>query len=393
METCFHKIDECQDTNKHKETCIAESQHCFQTSNYGFDYCFKQLAHCVHEAEDDSKYEHTEEDAEHNHEECGCSCLISQCFDYENKEACSYMFDICFESDVVDDEHAHNHEEVGDGNDVHCLDYVRDCINEKDDHNECIDIMSQCFHPHSCSESVQQCISDNKYDIVKCFDIINDCSTSQEEATDVKDCYGHIEKCYVSSPEEDQEVCTALLPTCYSTTEDCYSKARSCLVNNYVENSDCHQQLKVCLHEEEDSYEDGYADDCTPVVQDCLSNSNLSPTSCYHYLQQYITGGQCHHENQNSYPQKENPQYTYQNYPEDPYQYNNNQFQYHQQQNPHYHEQQHQGSSETNHQFRYQQQQQNLHNHQHRQNQEQTKANDYWSNFMNNINNGISFLA
>ena len=399
MEKCFHKIDDCQDNNKHKETCIAESQYCFQKSNYGFDYCFKQLAHCVSNVEEGLEHVHSDDEEEHEHEECGCSCLISQCFDYGNKDACSYMFDVCFESYTEEDAYTHVHDDV---DDVHCLDYVRECINEKDDHNECIDLMSQCFHPYSCTESVQQCINDNKYDIVQCYDVINECSTSQEEASSVKNCYEHIEECYTSSSPEDHDICTALLPTCYLTTElqteDCYSNARSCLLNNQVENYECHQQLKVCLHKEE-SHGEGHYDDCTPVVEECLSNSKYSPSSCYHYLKQYVSGGQCQHLNPQ--PQHPNPQYTYQNYPEDsyhdqnsnlqpqhpnsqysiqnfpkyPYQYHNNPLQYQHENHPQ------QGGYEANNQFNHQQQ--NLHNHQHRQDQEPATGDfhddNYWS--------------
>ena len=177
---------------------------------------------------------------------------------------------------------------------------VEEGVNENTDHDQCIDIMAQCFvhsEAKDCSEEVTQCITENKYNIAECYDVITECSHSQEEEVVVKDCYGTLEQCYSSSA--DHGVCDALLPTCYTSVEEgrvtsCYTEARACLLGDVTTNIGCHDQLKLCLEKEQGQ---GYVeDDCSDYIEECLSSSELSPSVCYRYLRQYVSGGQCHLE-------------------------------------------------------------------------------------------------
>ena len=174
----------------------------------------------------------------------------------------------------------------------------------------------------------------------------------------MKDCYGHIETCYRSSPSTDHDICSALLPTCYVNTEqetpdgDCYIAARDCLVSDHVDNAVCHQHLRQCLHEEEEG--GGHSDDeeCGLYVEECLTDSSLSSSQCYDYLQHYLSGNGCSQDSQKD---------TEHQYHQDP---------------------QYQQSYERP-----------SYSQQHSQNHQIHEDNDYWNNFMNNIYRGVRFYA
>ena len=296
MEECFHIIDECHEKHQEKKQCLADSQNCF-SYNYGFDYCFKDLANCVGRDE--------ESDAEdHDQQYCGCSCQMSRCFDDRDNSACTIMFDLCFESKHQGDDDQ-QHVDGSGGYDVPCLVQVQECVHENTDHDQCIDIMAKCFvhsEAKDCSVEVTECIAENKYNIAQCYDVITECSHNQEEEVVTRDCYSTLEQCY-SSGSTNHGVCDALLPTCYTSVEEgrltsCYTEARACLLEDVTTNIGCHDQLKLCLEEEEHAGEEqDYAeDDCADYVQECLSSSELSPSVCYRYLRRYVSGGQCHLE-------------------------------------------------------------------------------------------------
>ena len=280
MEECFRVIDECHEKHQEKKQCLTDSQNCFSSNYYGFDYCFKDLANCVGRDEES-------EAEDHDQQRCGCSCQMSRCFDDRDKSACTEMFRLCFEPSHHDGNGAVDY-------DVPCLDQVRECLHDNTDHDLCIATMATCFD-HSgardCSVEVTECIAENRYNIAQCYDVITECSHSQEE----EDCYGSLEQCYSSSA--DTGVCDALLPTCYTSVEedrdtDCYTRARTCLLQDITPNSGCHEQLKLCLEKEEHAEEE--QDDCSEYVEECLSSSELSPSLCYRYLREYVSGGQCH---------------------------------------------------------------------------------------------------
>ena len=305
MDTCFRIIDECHDKHQEKKQCLNDSRKCFAYNNYGFDYCFKDLAKCVGRDEE-------EEEVYHDHDQyCGCTCQLSRCFDDRDKSACTAMFELCFESNDHEEDDGHRHVDGGGGYAVPCLDQVRECVHDHENHDQCIDIMAQCFvqtEAVDCSVEVTECITRNKYNIVQCYDVITECSHSQEEEVIVKDCYGTLEQCY-SSPG-DQGVCDALLPTCYTSVEEtrpgCYTEARACLVGDVTSNIGCHHQLKRCLETEEEGH--GYhADaegDCSDYAEACLSSSELSPSLCHRRLRQFVSGGQCHAEPHEQAPQE-----------------------------------------------------------------------------------------
>ena len=134
MNTCFAHVDSCQ--QHHTSTCTYQSSQCFSNNYHDFDFCFKQLASCIND-----------EDHEDLDEECSCSCQINKCFEAKDGEACSEMFDTCF---VKEDSHDDDHE---------CLDDVRQCIHDNEDHNQCISLMATCFHhqaQYSCSDEVSE---------------------------------------------------------------------------------------------------------------------------------------------------------------------------------------------------------------------------------------------
>ena len=305
MEACFEHIDECLDQKLHKEKCLEESRDCFSLHHYGFDYCFKMLTDCVGQNGDGHLHEGEEGHYEEEEEYCTCSCHMDKCFDLRDKTACSDMFDICFHVEEEDDEEDyHYHDEGPEG----CIERVRECLYSSDDRDHCLQLMSSCLtgEAHSpeqhCSNDVIQCVTDNKYNIAHCYDLITSCSDSTDSAKASTDCYTHIELCYRTSSSQTEHVCTALIPTCYRHTEQqpsdsCYSKARSCLLNNYISNTVCHQQLSTCLNEEgEYEHEQIYYGKalCKENLKGCLSTSHHSSSSCYDDLQQYLAGGDCH---------------------------------------------------------------------------------------------------
>ena len=306
MESCFAHVDQCHQEKYHKEECLLESKQCFAHSHYGFDYCFRLLTDCVGETGEGHHHEEEEEE-----KYCDCSCQMEKCFSHKDKSACSHMFDVCFHSDEEEQSEDHDYHHSEPGPDT-CIERVRECLHSSDDQDLCLQLLSSCITAeitspgHLCSSQLVKCVTDNKYNTNHCLHLISACTDSADSARATTDCYSHIELCYKTTNSESHDVCTALLPTCYQHTEEtyptsCYTKARACLLNNYISNTDCHHQLKTCLAEEEvyeheHEHEQTYYEEnpCKENVKLCLSSSQYSASSCYEELQHYLAGGDCH---------------------------------------------------------------------------------------------------
>ena len=82
--------------------------------------------------------------------------------------------------------------------------------------------------------------------------------------------------------------------------QSCYSQVQECLVDDYVANEVCHDNLKGCLgdghHAEEDYDEDSHGhheENCQDKIKICLSSNYGDLTSCYDFLQNYLDGYSC----------------------------------------------------------------------------------------------------
>jgi len=287
MEQCFDEISNCKDQHAKKTACMSEVKSCFQGSDQGFDNCFKLFVSCSHD-----QHEQISSDS--------CSDQMERCFDYKDSAACSTMFDICFHDD--------QHVEEEDHGDNSCLDNVRYCISHEDDHDNCYALMSNCIddidHKPPCSEKVITCIEHNPQNPGQCHHVIADC-VENDEQYNARDCYDDIERCYAASHHDEDDVCSAFLPTCFAKKEDtkiqsCYIQIESCLLDNYVANDVCHENLKTCLgegHHSNDYHDDESHGDrdqsCGQKIRICLTGDQAL---CYDHLQNYLNGYSCYEE-------------------------------------------------------------------------------------------------
>ena len=296
--SCFQYIDECNEKKNYQAECLLESKQCFTNNYYGFDHCFKMLTDCVRDTEE---HEHEEE------EYCGCSCEMEKCFGLKDGVACSAMFDLCFAGkEGGEDGYETEGEEEERGEE--CLERVRDCLYQSDHHQDlCVQLMTSCLageeeeesDPYQdCSQAVIACVATNKFNIAACSDLFVACTASSEEATSTRDCYSHIELCYRTTPSYNHQVCSGLAPACYqhgeisSTSSSCHSTARSCLLNNFIKNSDCQRHLGTCLAQQ---YQGNV---CKENIKLCLASSQYSASSCYDDLQLFLTDRECSATNQ-----------------------------------------------------------------------------------------------
>ena len=304
--SCFQYIDECNEKKNYQQECLQESKECFSYNNYGFDYCFKMLTDCVRETEEGhDDHEHEGEEEEEN---CGCSCQMEKCFGLKDKVACSAMFDVCF---AGEDDHEGEAEDEAEERGSECVERARECLYQSDHQADCLHLLSSCLageepEQQDCAREVTECIGTNKYNTVACSDLIKACTVSSEVASDTRDCYSHIELCYRTSPSYNHQVCSGLTPSCYqhwasSSSSSCYTTARSCLLNSFINNSICHHNLETCLARQDYKPAQYGGNVCKENIKLCLASSQYSAASCYDDLQLFLAGEECSSTNHHQY--------------------------------------------------------------------------------------------
>ena len=195
---------------------------------------------------------------------------MDHCFDYKDPEACDTMFEVCFPKKEAEHEHEYEEDEEETDGTISCVESVHYCLSkdaeeghclklilycnpgkaEEEEHEtsqECFPQLQECFlyhHPQHCAGLVTECGA------------LDDSSHYAQSSYTQEECYTNSEQCLRSPEGHHHPVCISLISVCYSMQQEekktCLGKMEFCLLDDYVDNSECHHQLQTCLREEEE---------------------------------------------------------------------------------------------------------------------------------------------
>jgi hypothetical protein len=237
--------------------CLSTARHCFTAGPAAWGGCYRAVLACGH-----PEPPHPEEEGEGD-----CSHYMDLCFDYNDPEDCSTMFQVCFHQD---EKHGGEHggEHGGDyggeygggyGGDggqeaaaASCVDSVRYCLSEGAEQGHCLHLILHCDavveEPAGCYHGVRHCLEENPYQVERCGGLAEGCRA--EEQHSAEECYSTAEHCLETPGGAGHPTCLALVSGCYSRQElqaGCLAGMSACLTGDRLTHPACHAQLRLCL--------------------------------------------------------------------------------------------------------------------------------------------------
>ena len=204
---------------------------------------------------------------------------MDHCFDYKDPQACDTMFEVCFPK--KEEEHEHEYEEETEET-ISCVESVHYCLSEDAEEGHCLKLILYCNpgkdeedeHGASqgCFPQLQQCFL--YHHLQDCAGLVTECGALDDSSHYVQEgklsssyytqeeCYTNSEQCLRAPEGHHHPVCISLISVCYSMQEErtCLGRMEVCLLEDYVDNSECHHQLQTCLREEEEGDGEHYKD-------------------------------------------------------------------------------------------------------------------------------------
>jgi len=243
-----------------RQECLHRARQCFSTGGvYVWGKCYRAVLTCIHPVtlpeKEEEEHHHHHQDEEHEDHEHDCSYYMDHCFDYNDAEACSTMFDVCFVKEETEEEEEHHGEEERQPS---CVESVRYCLEEGAEEGKCLNLILYCTQDYlveeipGCYHRVSHFLEEHSYDLELCRDLVEECGAQEEHYTQ-EDCYSNAEQCLETEHGSQHPVCLSLISYCYSLqeTRTCLADMELCLTQDLLPNSSCHHQLGICLKKEE----------------------------------------------------------------------------------------------------------------------------------------------
>ena len=232
--------------------------------------CYREVLLCSHPPDYDPPQDHPE----HEEEQYGCSQYMDHCFDYKDPQACDTMFEVCFPKKEEEHEHEHEYEHEETEETISCVESVHYCLSEDAEEGHCLNLILYCNpgkdeedeHEASqgCFPQLQQCFL--YHHLQDCAGLVTECGALDDSSHYAhkgklsssytqEECYTNSEQCLRAPEGHHHSVCISLISVCYSMQEEkktCLGQMEVCLLEDYVDNSECHHQLQTCLLEEEE---------------------------------------------------------------------------------------------------------------------------------------------